>query len=123
MPPETVAQRLERISRQVGKASPGPWEPHDDEIYGPNGRGIIHSAYVVQDPDLFFLAAARADVPWLLALVARAGLAEICQCGHHDEEHCSVSCGHYDRPTDSMCNCWEFVSLLALPADHITKEP
>lgn len=75
--------RLDEIRARAEAATLGPWVADGTEIYGshPSYGGPTHGVWVgetcrVDDPDqgaadAAFIAAARADIPWLLAEVER----------------------------------------------------
>jgi hypothetical protein len=53
----TNSDRLQEIRERVEKATPGPWQPTDEELAD------------YRKADQYFIAASRADIPYLLQLV------------------------------------------------------
>lgn len=84
-----MSDRLKEIAERAKRATPGPWrrgqmpeweswmivsesafDPGDEEDPTPIHRPIVDSEYTAPS-DAEFIAAAREDIPWLLAEVER----------------------------------------------------
>lgn len=81
---------LAEIESRANAAAPGPWERYDAALIGPDGRGVARyftEPAFIQTMD--FIAAARTDVPALVAEVRRLGaenehLKSLCVEGGHE---------------------------------------
>ena len=81
---DALVQRLREIRERSEAATPGPWrvrtwggtnqenpEPPEWTIDGPDGYGIeAHDVYPGDGRDVYFIAHAREDVPFLLDAIA-----------------------------------------------------
>jgi hypothetical protein len=63
--------RLEEIAKRAEAATPGKWKPNSNEGYCDRWMFIDQGDGIyIRDADAEFIAHAREDVPYLLALVA-----------------------------------------------------
>ena len=65
-------EQLQAIKARANAATPGPWECHNDDFVVVLHDGVWHTISIPDtSPNAAFIAAARADVPALVAEVER----------------------------------------------------
>lgn len=94
-------KRLDEIEARTNAATVGPWDVFMDRIDHP-GKSVFAVAYDVGcDEDAEFIAAARQDVPALVA-VARFAISQHAQDGHGNCGPCDDAAGEDGWPCSTV---------------------
>jgi hypothetical protein len=84
----TNSDRLQEIRERVEKATPGPWQPTDEELAD------------YRKADQYFIAASREDIPYLLQLVTEQR--EVLDSAVRFIESALVICARSCNPGDGL---------------------